>query len=121
LIGNLLRIHRATGHVVGVLQGDEAGLRAVVNLGGDAFFNFLPGEDSLRAKYRTRHAAGEMREHSHLIIKDVAALFADNLLTGAGVDLDGNLVPHSAARNEDGGLASENFCGTLLQAIDSWI
>src|SRR5579859_2208270 len=62
-----------------------------------------------------------MSQHSHLEIKDVAALFADDLVSRAGVDLDGDLVTHGAAGNKDGGLAPEKLRSALLKAIDGWI
>src|SRR3954466_15315827 len=48
----------------------------------------------------------------------MGTLLADDLLAGAGVDLDGDLVPHAAAGNEDGGLAREYLGGAMLEPID---
>ena len=70
---------------------------------------------------RPRHTPGKMGQHGHLEVEDMAALFANDLLPGASVNFDGDLVPHSAAGNKNRGLASEYFCRTLFQPIDGWV
>ena len=53
------------------------------------------------------------------MVEDVGALLANHFLAQVGVDLDGCLVAHRSRRNKQGGLALEDFSGTLLEAIHS--
>ncbi len=64
------------------------------------------------------HHAGEVRHHRHLVVEDMAALFADDLLPVRGVQLDRDLVAHGAAGHEQRRFASEDLRRALLQPID---
>ena len=111
----------ASGHVVRVLHGDEAGLRHVIRGRRDFGGHEIPGENALRGGDGPDDASAEPAQHGHFIVEDVSALFADNLLTGAGVQLDGDLVAHGSGGNEDGGFASEDFSGASFEAIDGGV
>ena len=69
---------------------------------------------------RTTHPENQAR-HRHLIIKDVATLFADDLLPVMRVYLDGNGVAHGSGRNKDGRLTAKNLRRAFFQSIDGWI
>ena len=62
-----------------------------------------------------------MRHHRHLILEDVAALFADHLLAVMGVQLDRDLIAHGSAGHKQRGLAAEDLRRALLQPIDGWV
>src|SRR5690349_7715932 len=87
LLGDLGWINRTAGHVVRVLKTDEAGLSVVVGGRRDAALDLIPAEDPVFAGQRSSQAAGEVRHHGHFVIKNVAALFADDFLSVEGVDL----------------------------------
>ena len=78
----------------------------------------LPGENAIFGPHRARHHSGEVRHHRHLVIEDVSALFADDLLAMMGVQLDRNLVAHGSAGNKQRRLAAEDLGRDRFQAID---
>ena len=116
-----LRHHRSSGHVMRVFQRNQPGLRQVVDLGREFCPHQVPGQNAVRRGDRTHHASAEPAQHSHLVIEDVAAFFADDLLSGTGVQLDGDGVSHTATGHEDCRLASKYFGGSRLQPIDGWV
>ena len=70
---------------------------------------------------RAGNTSGEVRQHCHFVIEDVATLLADDFLAGPGVDLDRNGVAHRAAGHEDRGLPPEDLRGTRFQPVDGGI
>ena len=54
----------------------------------------------------------------HFPIEDVAALLADDFLSGLGVQLDRDLVAHRSRGHKNRRLTREDFSSTLLQSID---
>ena len=78
----------------------------------------LPGENAVFGPNGAGHDTGKMRHHGHFVVEDVAALFADDFLSGASMQFDGDLVAHGAAGDKECGFAAENGGGTTLQAVD---
>ena len=118
LVEDLRRSDRSARHVVRVLQRDQAGLRRVIALAAQLRLDVLPGEDAVFGPHRARHHAGEVRHHRHLVVEDVAALLADDLLPMRGVQLDRDLVAHGSAGHEQRRLAAEDLSRALLQPVD---
>ena len=109
----------SASHVVGVLQGDEAGLCDVIRWRRNLRSEQLPGENSARGGDWAHHAAAKPSRHCHLIVEDVAALLAENFLAGTGVQLDCDLVAHGSRRNEDCGFSAKDLGGSGFQPVYS--
>ena len=85
--------------------------------GGDE----VPGEDAARGGDGPELAAGELGDHAHLPVEHVSARLADDLLAGAGVEADGDLVAHGAGGDEDGGFPGEDLGGARFEVVDGWV
>ena len=113
--------HRATGHIVGVLQADERGLRTVVDLRADGWLDVIPGEDAALRRYCSRETAGEGGHHRHLPIEHVRPRFADHLLAVLRVQANGDLVSHGAGGNKDRGRFAEDLGGIFFETVDGGV
>lgn len=111
----------AAAHVVGIFKRDEGGVGAETAAREDGWCDVVPGEDGVGRRDGAQLAAGKCGGGGHLPVEDVGAGFAENLLTGTGVEADGDLVAHGAGGDEDGGFAGEDFGGAAFEQIDGGI
>src|SRR6185295_11329183 len=120
-------LHSLEGHhcsarmVLCVLDRDQTGLGKERRLRSNARFDCGPIHDSIRTLNRVRERAADDCHPSHLHIEHVAALFDDYFLSGLCMKPHGNLIPHGARGNEQGGVLTEDLGGALLQPIRSWV
>src|SRR6185437_13604292 len=94
LISHGLRVNRASGHVVRIFERDEACLRLIINARSNALLDLRPRQHAVFAINGPDETPGKRSQSGHLIVEDVAALLADDLLPVMGMDLDGDLVAH---------------------------
>jgi len=117
----LLRGHRrSTGHIVRILETDQASCRTVIIvLKVQGTFDLAPFQmaASIMTAHRPQKHAGDHRCRRHLVKVDVAAVFDDDLVARSCVNLDGDLIGHAAGRDEQSGLAFKYLGGTILKAI----
>src|SRR5207302_4066354 len=111
--------NRASGHIVSILEFNESGLRPRVAEGGDHLLNFRPSQNTIFAPRSAQHAAGEESRHSHFPVENVRALLANDLLTGTGVHLDGDLISHRSRGHKQGSIALKDVSCGRLKSIDS--
>ena len=121
VVGNFLRIDGAALHVVRVFEGDERGLRIVINFRTDERLDQFPGEDAVGRGRWTRQASRDRRNRSKFVEIDVRALLADYFARRRRPAFDGEEVAHAAGRYKKRGFLFENFGGAFLQMIDGGV
>lgn len=108
----------AAGHVVRVLDLNQADLRAGVAASRDFLLDLRPSENAVFPAQRAQETAGEHRRHAHFPIEDVRAFFANNLLPRFRVDVDRYLIAHRPARHKQRCFAAEDARCNGFQTID---
>src|SRR3974377_1632724 len=115
-------IEGATGHVAGVFEAEEGGLRVVVDFGPDRGSDLFPSEDAILAgSDGARHAAGDGRHGGKLVEINVAAFFANHFVTVVGPNANRDEITHTTCGNEQGRFLVEDLGRAFLKSIDGGI
>src|SRR6202041_3076384 len=101
-----------------IFQTDQRSLRSVVDLRADGRLDVLPGQNAPVSSNRARETTGIRSHHCHLPVQHMRARLADDLLSMLRMQANRNLIPHSASRNENGGLTPKDLGSLFLQPVD---
>ena len=113
----LVRLNLARPAVVRVFQADQPRADEVIVLGPDQAAELIDVQHAGLAFDRPGHDAAELGERPLLVVVDVAAGFADELVARLAVNPHADLVGHRPRRHEQGRLLAQNLRRQLLQPI----
>lgn len=111
------RLDFSSAAVVRVFEADKTGTDEVVVVGANQTAELIDVQDATFPLDRFRDDAAELGECALLVVVNVAAGFADELVAGLAVNADADLVGHRARWHEESGFFAEDFSGELLQAV----
>jgi len=81
---------------VRVLDHEQATAREVRVVGAHRRLDLIRRREAVRRRQQADRRAGPPGDAAGLVVVDVAALLADDLVAGAAVHVDGDLVGHRA-------------------------
>ena len=110
-------IDGSTGHVHGVLETNQGGLRTVVHLRSDRRRDRLPRQQPVLAVHDARKHAGERSECAHFVVVDMAVGLANHFLAVPRVRHDTGQIPHRSRWDEQRGFTPKYRGCTFLQAV----
>src|SRR4030095_3721063 len=84
----------SAGHVMRVLEGDQAGLSPVIDSGANRGTHQVPAQDAVFSMDRAGQNAADGRHRGHFIVIDMTPFLGDHFLSRTRVQANGNLVPH---------------------------
>ena len=115
------RVHRSARHIVGLLDGNGPGGRAVRAHRPQVADHLVHGEQSAFRRNGADHAAAEPCHHGELVVQQVGARIADHFLPVLGEQFDADGVAHGAGGDEDRGFLAGDFRGAFFQTVDGGV
>ena len=112
------RPDRAAAGVAGVLDRDEARRRRVAGVRADRRLDLGAGEDAVRPDEGRQDHAGEHPRRAAFRGEGMRGAIEQDLVAGAGVDLDRDLVAHRPRREIQRRLHPEQAGDHLLEEVD---